>query len=95
MDSPGVYGALGISAAGNIPGSRSHSATWTDFRHTYRSLLDETYTPIGVQQELMPHSNMAATTNVYGNASIKAKQQANSKVVQMVMRQDEPQSIAV
>ncbi|MFZ1084338.1 MAG: kelch repeat-containing protein [Terracidiphilus sp.] len=27
---PGVYGALGIPAAGNIPGSREQSASWTD-----------------------------------------------------------------
>ncbi len=27
---PGVYGTLGVSAAGNIPGSRSAAASWTD-----------------------------------------------------------------
>jgi len=27
---PGVYGTLGIPAAGNIPGSRSLASTWTD-----------------------------------------------------------------
>lgn len=60
---------------------------WHQLRHTYRSLLDETGAPIGVQQKLMRHSNVAATMNVYGNASLRAKQQANSKVVQMVMKQ--------
>jgi hypothetical protein len=37
--------------------------------------------------------------NVYGNASLRAKQRANSKVVQMVMPQEQPlvvrQSVAV
>lgn len=67
---------------------------WHTFRHTYRALLDETGAPIGVQQKLMRHSNVATTMNVYGNATIRAKQTANSKVVQMVMtrRQAPPQS---
>lgn len=61
---------------------------WHTFRHTYRSLLDETGAPVGVQQKLMRHSNVATTMNVYGNASLRAKQEANSKVVQMVMRHE-------
>jgi integrase len=72
---------------------------WHVFRHTYRSFLDETGAPIGVQQKLMRHSNVATTMNVYGNASLRAKQHANSKVVQMVMPQEPPlavrQSMAV
>lgn len=59
---------------------------WHTFRHTYRSLLDETGAPVGVQQRLMRHSNVATTMNVYGNAALRAKQEANSKVVQMVMK---------
>lgn len=59
---------------------------WHTFRHTYRALLDETGAPIGVQQKLMRHSNVATTMNVYGNATIRAKQQANSKVVEMVSK---------
>jgi hypothetical protein len=47
----------------------------------------------------MRHSNVATTMNVYGNASLRAKQHANSKVVQMVMPQEPPlavrQSMAV
>lgn len=61
---------------------------WHSLRHTYRSLLDETGAPIGVQQKLMRHSKVATTMNVYGSASLRAKQQANSKVVQMVMKQE-------
>jgi integrase len=58
---------------------------WHVFRHTYRFLLDETGAPIGVQQKLMRHSNVATTMNMCGSATLRAKQQANSKVVQMVM----------
>lgn len=59
---------------------------WHTARHTYRSLLDETGAPVGVQQKLMRHANVSTTMNVYGKAALKAKAQANSKVVEMVMR---------
>jgi integrase len=61
---------------------------WHTFRHTYRSLLDETGAPIGVQQKLMRHANVSTTMNVYGNSTLRAKQEANSKVVQMVMKRE-------
>lgn len=62
--------------------------------HTYRSLLDETGAPIGVQQKLMRHANVATTMNVYGNSTLRAKKQANSKVVQMVLQQARQESAA-
>jgi hypothetical protein len=40
----------------------------------------------------MRHANVSTTMNVYGNASLRAKQQANSKVVQMVMRHEQPRA---
>ena len=61
---------------------------WHTFRHTYRSLLDESGAPIGVQQKLMRHANVSTTMNVYGNSTLRAKQEANSKVVQMVMKHE-------
>ena len=41
---------------------------WHTFRHTYRSWLDETGAPMGVQQKLMRHAQISTTMNVYGNA---------------------------
>jgi integrase len=67
---------------------------WHTFRHTYRSLLDETGAPIGVQQKLMRHSNVSTTMNIYGNSTLKAKQKANSKVVQMLIKQTEKSAAA-
>lgn len=32
---PGVYGALGVPAAGNVPGGREGSASWTDSRGNF------------------------------------------------------------
>jgi integrase len=59
---------------------------WRTFRHTYRSWLDDTGAPIGVQQKLMRHAQISTTMNVYGNALMGAKREANSKVVKMALR---------
>ena len=67
---------------------------WHTFRHTYRSLLDETGAPIGVQQKLMRHANVSTTMNVYGNSTLRAKKLANSKVVQMMISQTEKEAAA-
>ena len=59
---------------------------WHTFRHTYRSWLDDTGAPMGVQQKLMRHAQISTTMNVYGNALMTAKREANSKVVRMALR---------
>ena len=59
---------------------------WHTFRHTYRSWLDDTGAPIGVQQKLMRHAQISTTMNVYGNALMVAKREGNSKVVKMALR---------
>jgi integrase len=59
---------------------------WHTFRHTYRSWLDETGAPMKVQQELMRHASIQTTMNVYGQAMNSSKRQANSKVVEMVLK---------
>jgi integrase len=61
---------------------------WHTFRHTYRSWLDSVGTPIGVQQKLMRHAQIATTMNVYGNSMMESKREANSKVVQMALKQE-------
>ncbi len=58
---------------------------WHAFRHSYRGLLDETGAPAGMQKGLMRHANISTTMNTYGRAAIKAKQEANTKVVQMIL----------
>ena len=58
---------------------------WHTFRHTYRTLLDETGAPIKVQQELMRHADIRTTLNVYGKAMEESKRQAHGKVVRMVL----------
>jgi len=58
---------------------------WHTFRHTYRSWLDATGAPLGVQQKLLRHAHIG-TTMQYGNAMMESKRDANSKVVQMALR---------
>jgi integrase len=57
---------------------------WKTFRHSYRSWLDETAAPVGVQRELMRHASIQTTMNVYGRAMTDSKRQAHSNVVRMV-----------
>jgi integrase len=59
---------------------------WHTFRHTYRSWLDDSGAPVGVQQKLMRHAQVSTTMNIYGNALMGAKREANSKVVKMALR---------
>ena len=49
-------------------------------------LLDETGAPMKVQQELMRHASIQTTMNVYGQVPTNTKRQANSKVVQLVLK---------
>jgi integrase len=59
---------------------------WKTFRHSFRSWLDETEAPIGVQRELMRHASIRTTMNVYGRAMTDGKREAYRKVVEMVLK---------
>jgi integrase len=58
---------------------------WHTFRHTFRTLLDETGAPMKVQQELMRHADIRTTMNVYGKAMDASKREAHGKVVRLVL----------
>ncbi len=60
---------------------------WHTFRHTYRSLLDAAGAPVGVQQKLMRHAEISTTMNVYGNALMASKRQANSAALRLLKEQ--------
>ena len=59
---------------------------WKTFRHSYRSWMDDTGAPLTVQKELMRHANIQTTMNVYGKAMTDTKRNANSKVVEMILK---------
>ncbi len=43
--------------------------------------------PLGVQQKLMRHAQISTTMNVYGNALMDSKRDANSKVAKLALGQ--------
>jgi integrase len=58
---------------------------WHTFRHTYSTMLRSVGTDIKVQQELLRHSTIQSTMNVYTQAISAQKHAANSKVVEMIL----------
>jgi integrase len=81
---PGIIQQRHIRAAGDALGIAN--VGWHTFRHTYRSLLDSTGAPVGVQQKLMRHAQVSTTMDVYGGAQMNSKREANTKVVKMVLQ---------
>jgi integrase len=62
------------------------SIGWQTLHHTYRSWLNEIGAPMKVQQELMRHASIQTTMNAYGQAMASSKREANSRVVEMVLK---------
>lgn len=57
---------------------------WHTFRHTYSTLLHALGTTPAVQKELLRHSNIRTTLNVYTQAVSEEKRAAASKVARML-----------
>lgn len=55
-------------------------------RHSYRSWLGTTNAPVAAIKDLMRHADIRTTFNEYGNGLPAPMREANSKVVQMVLR---------
>jgi integrase len=81
-----------LRPAGEKMGIRSLG--WHALRHTYRTLLDETGASVGVQQKLMRHANVSTTMNIYGSSSLRARAEANSRVVHMLVPMEKPSDSA-
>ena len=60
-----------------------------------RSWLDDTGAPMGVQQKLMRHAQISTRMNVYGNALMEAKREANAAVVNRILRSASPMKASV
>ncbi len=58
---------------------------WHTFRHTYSTLLHAYGTDMKVQQELLRHSDIRTTMNIYTHTVSPALREANSKVVRMIL----------
>lgn len=59
---------------------------WHDLRHSYRSWLDQTGAPIGVQKDCLRHASIVTTMDKYGAAVMSAKREAHGNVVQMLKK---------
>lgn len=58
---------------------------WHTFRHTYSTLLRANGEDPKVVQELLRHSSIKVTMDVYTQAVTEAKRKAQSKVVGMIV----------
>ncbi len=58
---------------------------WHTFRHSYRTMIDDLGTPVGVQQKLMRHADVRTTMNIYGSAFEETKRRVNARVAGMVL----------
>ena len=58
---------------------------WHTFRRTYSSLLAETGNDVKVVQELMRHSKLSTTMEVYTQAGITKKRAAQRKAVDALL----------
>jgi integrase len=54
---------------------------WHTFRHTYSTLLRANGTDVKVQSELLRHSNISTTLNVYTQAVSEQKRAAHAQIV--------------
>jgi integrase len=61
---------------------------WHTFRHTYSTMLIANGENVKVVQELMRHANSRTTLEVYSQARIRAKREAQQRVVEMIMPED-------
>jgi integrase len=58
---------------------------WNTFRHTFSTMLIANGENVKVVQELMRHASSRCTLEVYSQARILAKRQAQERVVQMII----------
>jgi len=59
---------------------------WHTFRHTYSTLLHALGTAPAVRKELLRHSDIQTTLNIYTQAVTSAKREAASKVADLLWR---------
>lgn len=59
---------------------------WHTLRHSYRSWLDQLGAPVGVQRDLMRHSDIRTTMNVYGDSFIENLREAQGNIAKMVLQ---------
>jgi integrase len=61
---------------------------WHTFRHTYSTLLISNGENVKVFQELMRHASSRCTLEVYSQAVIRAKREAQRRVAEMILKDE-------
>ena len=61
--------------------------SWHTFRRTYTTLLQANREDVKMVQELLRHSSAKVTLDVYSQAQMPAKREAQRKVVEMVRQE--------
>ena len=61
---------------------------WHTFRHTYSSTLIANGENVKVVQELMRHASSRFTLEVYTQANVKAKREAQQRIVEMMLPEE-------
>jgi site-specific recombinase XerD len=61
---------------------------WHTFRHTYSTLLIANGENVKVVQELMRHASSRFTLEIYSQAQLVAKRQAQQRLVQALFREE-------
>jgi integrase len=67
---------------------------WHTFRHSYSTMLRAVGVDIKVQQELLRHSTIQSTMNIYTQAVSEQKRAANSMVVGILLNEIAPENKA-
>jgi integrase len=75
------YGRPAVGAAGIKKRVGFHT-----FRHTFTTLLTQNHEDVKVVQELLRHANSRITLDLYAQAGMPQKRQAQSKLVERVLR---------
>jgi integrase len=68
--------------------------SWHVFRHTFSTLLAENDEDVKTVQSLMRHANSNITMNIYTHAVSSKKRRAQSKVVEMILREEKTTPVA-
>ncbi len=66
---------------------------WHTFRHTYSTLLRSVGTEFKVMQELLRHSSLRSTLDIYTQAISPAKHEAQAAVLSLVFASDTSESL--
>jgi hypothetical protein len=61
---------------------------WHTFRHTYATTLIANGENVKVVQKLMRHANSRCTLDVYSQARVMTKREAQQRIVEMVLPED-------